>query len=1293
VIKAKKMQSSAERLRKACHIESLEKRVLLSVNVISYHNDTSNDGVNNGEVQLTPANVKVGAFGKLFTTPLDGQVYAQPLVDSSVNITSGVNTTGSTGVHNVVFVATENDSIYAIDASVAGGAVLWKRSFLTGNSGGNQNNTLGASSISVVTSGDVGTTDISPTIGITGTPVIDATNGIMYVVAATKEVIGGSTYFVQRLHAINISNGTDTVAPYLLGTTTNGNTNNTPIYCYGTGDGAVTDPYNGTGKQVVQFNALRESQRTALSLVNNTVYVSYASHGDNGPYHGWVIAWNVSALSSSGFQLKGVFNTCPNDGEAGIWGGGGQLVFDPDASENGAFYFMTGNGTGGAPTLGANGLPTDANYNEAVVKAVLDPTTSPTNQGPNGWGIKATDFFIPYNVSSLDGADSDFGSGAPLLLPDSAGIPGHTRLMVVGGKDGRLFLLDRDNLGKYNKTSDAALNAVPNGQGDNTAPNLITGLLSSPAYYNGKVYAVSGYSGAAYAYSISSTGQMFASSQTSIGSFGYLPGGPSISANNGSNGIVWLEDRNLNELHAYDANTLNTELWNSNQSGSDAPGALDKFNVPTVANGEVYVGTSNSLVVYGLTPPAGTVPQSPVLTATALSGTSVNLTWTDPSVAPNLASGYLIEESTNGTSFTQITTAPAAATSIAIGGLNNNTKYYFRIRGFNGVGDSGYSNISNATTSSQAAAVNLASGFASAASQLALNGSAKINGSALELTDGGANEAASAFTNFGVGVANFSTQFTFQLSPNAGTADGFTFTLQNAGSNAIGSPGGGLGYGPNPGGTQTASIPNSIAIKFDLYSNSGEGADSTGLFTGGATPTNIGSIDLSSTGINLHSGDTFQVIMTYNGTTLNVVITDTNTGADAIQNYTVNIPGVIGSSTAFAGFTAGTGGSTATQNILTWTYNTATAAVSPNAPTGLGATPASATSISLSWTANSSNQTGYHLDRATSADFTQNLITETLPATPASFTDITTGLAPGSTYYYRLRAFNSAGDSGNSNQVSVTIPVAPAKPTLQSITGVTSNSISMSWQDNAGNTAQGYNILRAVNHGSFSIVATLPPTSRPAPSEYDWTDNTVTPGNYYEYHIEAYDVSGNNDFAGVNAYSLTSAPTVTATPASGAVNLSWSAPTGAVTYNVYRGTTPGGESATPIATGLTTTSYSDTNLTNGSPYYYEVTAVNANTTYTPPLPSESAPSAEVSAIPGTTISTGSLADVDFGGPGIAGSASYNSSIGCLYGLWRRLGHLEQYRPVQLRFHFRRRQRDADAEVTSLTAPIRGPRRD
>src|SRR5262249_8586581 len=219
------------------------------------------------------------------------------------------------------------------------------------------------------------------------------------------------------------------------------------------------------------------------------------------------------------------------------------------------------------------------------------------------------------------------------------------------------------------------------------------------------------------------------------------------------------------------------------------------------------------------------------LSASAFSGSVINLAWTDKDTPPNSATGYNIFDSTDGANFTKVGTASAGATSFAVGGLHVSTKYYFEINAFNSVGTSAFSNIANATTTSQAGTLDFSSGFAGSSGVLTYNGSAKINGTSAELTDGGGGEAGSFFSTNAVDATHFSNQFTFQLT-NA-SADGFTFTIQGNGPTELGAGGGGLGYGPdNPGGSP--GIQNSVAIKFDLWDNVGEGADSTGEYTDGA---------------------------------------------------------------------------------------------------------------------------------------------------------------------------------------------------------------------------------------------------------------------------------------------------------------------------------------------------------------------------------------------------------------------------------------------------------------------------
>src|SRR5262249_6619321 len=300
------------------------------------------------------------------------------------------NLTVNGGTHNVVFAATEHDSVYAFDGD--GGGQLWKRSFLDPANG-----------VTTVPQPDVISGDIVPEIGITGTPVISGTT--MFVVVKTKEVVGGTAHYVQRLHALDITTGLDravngvvTIGDTMIGGPDGGYTDATPIAVPGTGAGS-----DGT---TVRFNALRENQRTALTLANGIVYLSWASHGDNGPYHGWIVGYRASDLS-----LQQFFNTSPNGSASGIWESGGGLGVDPQ----GNLYFANGNGFQQGNSLGFD--PTIGSYSETVMKL------STTGQ------LSVADYFTPTDWQTLDQNDADLGSGGTMLLPDAVGSAAHPHLL------------------------------------------------------------------------------------------------------------------------------------------------------------------------------------------------------------------------------------------------------------------------------------------------------------------------------------------------------------------------------------------------------------------------------------------------------------------------------------------------------------------------------------------------------------------------------------------------------------------------------------------------------------------------------------------------------------------------------------------------------------------------------------------------------------------------------------------------------------------------------------------------
>jgi hypothetical protein len=657
-------------------LEELESRITPSTNVITYHNDNSSTGQNLNETVLTPGNVNSNAntFGKLFATGVDGQVYAQPLYVAGVNITTGANQ----GTHNVVFVATEHDSLYAIDAD--NGTVLWQDPLLHAVHGG---------TVSSVPSADVNNGDLAPEIGVTATPVIDAGTGTLYVEAKTKEVAADGSHYIHQLYAVNLADGSFKFGGPVVIADSVGDTYVSGPTVHGTGDGSS----NGT----VFFDALRQLDRPALTEDDGNIYLAFASHGDHGPYHGWVLSYSAATLA-----LNGVLNTTPNGSAGGIWQSGGLIAVDAQ----GNLYFETGNGTFDT-TLNAAGMPQSGDYGDSFVKVALDPTTSATNQNVNGWGLKVVDYFTPFDQANLNNGDLDLGSGGLVLLPDSVGSAAHPQLLVGAGKEGRIYLIDRDNMGHFDPNTDHVVQETSN--------TAISGSFGTPAYFNGQIYYVGGSNignanDVGKTFSISGGQMSLTPTWQGPDSYGYPGATPSISANGTTNGIVWALDKGSNELRAYDAGGFNTELYTSaTDSSRDAlTGSVVKFSVPTIADGQVYVGTSDALNVYGLIPQATQPPAAPTnLSASARTGTSIGLTWADNSTAPNTATGFDIEQSTDGVHFTQVATATARSTAATVGGLQPSTTYTFRIRAFDAVGNSSYSNTASATTASRAPRLDL----------------------------------------------------------------------------------------------------------------------------------------------------------------------------------------------------------------------------------------------------------------------------------------------------------------------------------------------------------------------------------------------------------------------------------------------------------------------------------------------------------------------------------------------------------------------------------------------------------
>ena len=520
--------------------------------IFTYHYDVARDGVNSQEYALTPGNVNENSFGKLFSCQVDGQVYAEPLWVPSV-VVNGL-------VRNVIFVATQHDSLFAFDGDANPCQQLWQVSLIDSAHGG----TTGESPVSPSVVG--GASDISPEIGVTGTPVIDPKTDTLYVVSKS---LSAGPVFHQRLHAIDLINGNEKFSA--------------PVEITATVSGTGDDSSDGT----IAFNAKTQNQRPGLALLNGVVYVAWASHGDTPPYHGWLIGYNASDIH----QQIAVFNTTPNasPSDGGIWMSGGAPAIDAD----GNLFFTTGNGA-----FDANQSTAPNNdYGDSLLK-----------MGTAG-GLSVLDYFTPDNQLTLSQHDLDLGSAGVVLLPDQSGPVAH--LLVTGGKDGNLFLVDRDNLGHFQSISNTQI--VQSFFADQ-------GLFDTPVFWQNRLY-LSG------AYDTSDTLKFFvfnpisglfattpASSTAHI--FPYHGPNPVVSAKGSSNGIVWAVDSGCYgfgsscgntvkpaTVFAYDATDLTKELWDSMQAGTrDTAGPAVKFTVPTVANGKVYVGTGAELDVYGLLP-------------------------------------------------------------------------------------------------------------------------------------------------------------------------------------------------------------------------------------------------------------------------------------------------------------------------------------------------------------------------------------------------------------------------------------------------------------------------------------------------------------------------------------------------------------------------------------------------------------------------------------------------------------------------------------------------------------------
>ncbi len=503
-----------------------------SIDVVTYHYDNLRTGQNTSEMTLTPANVNVKTFGKLGEFAVDGLVDGQPLLLSNLAI-PGV------GTKNVLYAVTENDSIYAFDAdsiTATGGTVLWQTTALLSGETPSDNRGCG---------------QVTPQIGITSTPVIDRSRNAIYVVAMSKDSSGN---YHQRIHALNLGTGAE-----LFGG---------PMAVQATFPGTGDNSSNGS----VVFDPKQYKERPGLLELNGIVYTMWSSHCDDRPYTSWIMAYSADTLAQTS-----VLNLVPNGSEGAIWMAGAA----PGADAYGNIYMILGNGDFDT-TLNSSGFPANSDCGNCFAKI---SSTTP---------LTLLDYFTPLNTVSESDSDTDFGSGGELLLPDIIDNGGNTHHLAVGsGKDGNIYVVNRDDMGKFNSSTDNIYQLIT-GQ-------LSGGVWAKPSYFNGTVY-YGAVNDSIKAFPIVNGMLATSPSSRSGHTFGYPGATPSISASGTTNGIVWVvENSSPAVLHAYDATNLSNELYNTTQ----AAGGIDnfssnKFITPMVADGKVYVGTSSSIAVFGL---------------------------------------------------------------------------------------------------------------------------------------------------------------------------------------------------------------------------------------------------------------------------------------------------------------------------------------------------------------------------------------------------------------------------------------------------------------------------------------------------------------------------------------------------------------------------------------------------------------------------------------------------------------------------------------------------------------------
>ena len=928
--------------------------------------------------------------------------------------------------HSVVFVATEHDSVYAFDAN-AGGAQLWKASLLDAAHGAAAGAT--PDPISDTTCDDAQ----GPEFGVTGTPTIDLATGTLYVVSVTYE----GTYPVQRLHALDITSGAEKFGG--------------PITIQATAAGTGVSSSGGT----ISFDPKWENQRAGLLFVNNTVYITWAAHCDLSPWHGWIMGYSASTGT---LRQTAAFLTSPNGIDGGIWMSGGGLSAD-NINSIPRMFAVTGNGT----------FDAQGDWGNSVLNLSLTG------------GISVKDSFTPYYQNTLTQLDLDLGSGSVLVLPDQPGANPHLGLIV--SKQGVIYLMNRDNLGGYNTLSDHNLQ-------EQYVPGA-TQSLGSPAYFNGNVYLWPSQQ-SLLQYSLTngllSSTPISAGGQSEAGDTEFKGTTPSISANGATNGIVWVDDgasyAPLQYLYAYDATDVSKLLWSSSTNAArDSAGEEQKFAVPTIADGKVFLVAYQQLLAYGLL----STGQKPVITnvlASSITSTSATITWTtDQSTTSSVNYGTTSSYGTSSGVQSQLVTSHA----VTLTGLTPGTTYNYDVVSANSLGLS--------STSSNATFTTVTSG--ATPPQVGYVAFWGINNSGVTIswsTDVLANTELAYGTTSALGqLTPVQTALTASHGVVlSGLQSGTTyyFVAESTGAN------GAIGYSTTYSFTTTGVAGTPAPV---ISAVTAQSITTTSAIITWTTD------QASSSLVNYGTSTSYGSASTPSGTLV--------TGHSVM--LTGLTPGTTYDYDVVSANSAGTSASSAN-----YTFATTAATGTPPTITSVTATNVTSTSATITWITNQAASDQVHYGTTTSYGLSSVLSSTLVTAHSVTLT----GLTPGTAYDYDVVSANSLGLSAtSSNAMFTTTASGGTAPQVGYVAfwGINNSGVTISWStDVLANTELAY--------GTTPVLGQFTPVQAALTASHGVVLSGLQSGTTYYFVAESTGTNGTTGYSATYSFTTTG---VAGTPA------------------------------------------------------------------------------------------------------------------------------------------------------------------